>query len=77
MAAAPGAGAGATSDGAAGKPMARKSQHTLAKRQREQRRAEKVAQKQARRVERTDLETQPVDPGVDPAPIVNQDATDR
>ena len=48
--------------------MARKNQHTFAKRQRERKKAEKAAQKRARRDARKDTETPPLSQEDDPTP---------
>ncbi len=57
--------------------MARKNQHTFAKRQRERKKAEKAAQKRARRDARKDTETPPVSQGDDPSPGAGEEAGDR
>ncbi len=54
--------------------MARKNQHTFAKRQRERKKAEKAAQKRARRDARKDPETPPVSQGDDPSPGEGEEA---
>ncbi len=54
--------------------MARKNQHTFAKRQRERKKAEKAAQKRARRDARKDAETPPVSQGDDPSPGAGEEA---
>ncbi len=57
--------------------MARKNQHTFAKRQRERKKAEKAAQKRARRDARKDPETPPVSQGDDPSPGAGEEASER
>ena len=54
--------------------MARKSQQTILKRQREQKKAEKAAQKRVRRDERKDTESPPASQGDDPSPGVDEEA---
>jgi hypothetical protein len=54
--------------------MARKSQQTILKRQREQKKAEKAARKRAQRDVRTD--TLPASQGDDPLPSAGEEARD-
>ncbi len=54
--------------------MARKSQHTFSKRQREQKKAEKAAQKRARREERTNPSAPLPEATEDHAPVEEDDA---
>ena len=53
--------------------MARKSQHTFSKRQREQKKAEKAAQKRARREERLNPSAPLPDTTEEPAPAGEDD----
>lgn len=53
--------------------MARKGQHSFAKRQREQRKAEKALQKQARREERLNP-TEPVTESTEDVPALDDDS---
>ena len=57
--------------------MARKSQQTILKRQREQKKAEKAARKRAQRDLRTDTDTLPASQGEDPLPSAGEEARDR
>ena len=54
--------------------MARKNQHTFAKRQRERKKAEKAAEKRARRDARKDPEAPPLSQGNDPLPGASEEA---
>ena len=57
--------------------MARKNQHTFAKRQRERKKAEKAAEKRARRDARKDPEPPPVSEGDEPSPGAGEEAGDQ
>ena len=57
--------------------MARKNQHTFAKRQRERKKAEKAAEKRARRDAQKDDETTPPSQGDDPSRDADEEASDR
>jgi len=57
--------------------MARKSQQTILKRQREQKKAEKAARKRAQRGVRTDPDTPLVNPADDPLPSEGEEARDE
>jgi hypothetical protein len=57
--------------------MARRSQQTITKRQREQKKAEKAARKRVRRDARQDAETPPTSQEADPSPGVEEEAGDR
>ena len=54
--------------------MARKNQHTFAKRQRERKKAEKAAEKRARRDARKDPEAPPLSQADDPSPGAGEEA---
>jgi hypothetical protein len=56
--------------------MARKSQQTILKRQREQKKAEKAARKRAQRDVRTDTDALPASQGDDPLPSAGEEARD-
>ncbi|MCH8152886.1 MAG: hypothetical protein IH830_11010 [Planctomycetes bacterium] len=56
--------------------MARKNQHTFAKRQRERKKAEKAAQKRARRDARKDPEAPPESQGDDLLPGAGEEAAE-
>ena len=57
--------------------MARKNQHSFAKRQRERKKAEKAAEKRARRDTQKDDETPTASEGDDPSPDAVEDAGDK
>ncbi len=57
--------------------MARKSQQTVLKRQREQKKAEKAARKRALRDVRKDTDSLPASQGDDPSPGAGEEARDR
>ncbi len=57
--------------------MARKSQQTILKRQREQKKAEKAARKRAQRDIRKDTDTLPASQGDDPSPGAGEESRDR
>ncbi len=57
--------------------MARKSQQTVLKRHREQKKAEKAARKRAHRDVRKDTDTLSASQGDDPLPSAGEEARDR